>query len=149
MKTSYVSRALPFSSHSLAFNQLSNAHRKTQPRIPGLLSHLECQAIYLTFGSPSQIHWLTNNLFPHVKWQHKIVLKLWWGYFCYFFFFLWLHLWHRKVPGLEVELELQLQAYTTAIATLAPSDVCNTVCGNAGSLTRWARPGIKPTSSER
>ena len=33
----------------------------------------------------------------------------------YFFIFLGLHLWH--IPGLGVQLELQLPAYTTAIAT--------------------------------
>ena len=39
--------------------------------------------------------------------------------FLFFFpFFLWLHLWHMEVPRLMVELELQLQAYATAIATL-------------------------------
>jgi len=41
---------------------------------------------------------------------------------------------HMEVPRLGVELELQLQAYTTAH-------------GNAGSLTHWARPGIELSSS--
>ena len=36
-----------------------------------------------------------------------------------FFFFLWSHLWHMKVPGLGVELELQLLAYSTATTTPA------------------------------
>ena len=40
-------------------------------------------------------------------------------------FFLWLHLWHMKFPRLGVESELQLQAYTTARATLDPSCICN------------------------
>ena len=35
-----------------------------------------------------------------------------------FFCFLRLHLWHVAVPRLGVELELQLPAYTTAIAML-------------------------------
>ena len=34
-----------------------------------------------------------------------------------FYFFLWLHLQHMKVPRLRVESELQLTAYTTATAT--------------------------------
>ena len=45
------------------------------------------------------------------------------------FFFLFLlfrpHLPHREVPRLGVKLELQLLAYTTAIATLDPSHICD------------------------
>ena len=44
------------------------------------------------------------------------------GFFC---FFLGLHLWHMEVTSLEVELELQLLAYTTATATWDLSLVCN------------------------
>ena len=33
------------------------------------------------------------------------------------FVFLWLHQWHMEVPRLGVELELQLQPYTTSMAT--------------------------------
>ena len=56
-----------------------------------------------------------------------------------------------EIPRLGVELELELLAYTTAIATLDPSRVCNlyytTAHSNAGSLTHWARPGVEPPSS--
>ena len=42
-------------------------------------------------------------------------------YFILFFFcFLWPHPQHMEVPRLGVELELQVQAYTTAIAMLDP-----------------------------
>ena len=41
------------------------------------------------------------------------------GFFA-FFFFLGLHLRHMEVPRLGVKLELQLLAYTTAIATRDP-----------------------------
>ena len=53
------------------------------------------------------------------------------------------------MPRLGVESELQLPAYTTAIAMPGPSHVCDLyhTHGNAGSLTHWARPGIKPLSS--
>ena len=46
-------------------------------------------------------------------------------------------MWHMDIPRLGVELELQLLAYVTAIATPDPSRVCAnaTACGNAGSLT--------------
>ena len=42
----------------------------------------------------------------------------------FFFFFLGLHPWHKKVPRLGGELELQLPAYTTAIATRDPRRIC-------------------------
>ena len=53
-------------------------------------------------------------------------------FFCFLFFRA--HPRHIEVPRLGVKLELQLLAYTTAY-------------GNAGSLTHWAGPGIKPVSS--
>ena len=49
------------------------------------------------------------------------------GLFFFFFFllsFLWLYLCHMGVPGLEVESELQLLAYTTATAILDLSLIC-------------------------
>ena len=48
--------------------------------------------------------------------------------FWFFFFFLWLCLWHMEVPRLGVELELHLPTYTTAPATQDPShiwDLCH------------------------
>ena len=42
-----------------------------------------------------------------------------------FFFFLWLHLWHVKVPRRGVESEVQLLAYTTATATPDLSYICH------------------------
>ena len=41
------------------------------------------------------------------------------------FFFLGLHLQHEEVPRLGVELELQLPVCATAIATPAPSHICD------------------------
>jgi len=56
-------------------------------------------------------------------------------FFSFFFLvFLGLHLWHMEVPRLGFKSELQLPAYTTAHS-------------NTGSLTHWARPGIKSVSS--
>ena len=51
-------------------------------------------------------------------------------------FFTGLHLWHMEVPGLEVESELQQQAYTTATAILdLTASVTYTIAhGNTGSL---------------
>ena len=53
--------------------------------------------------------------------------------FCVYVCLLGMRPWHVEVPRLGVESELQLRAYTTAH-------------GNAGSLTQWSRPGIKPAS---
>ena len=55
-------------------------------------------------------------------------------YFTTFLCFLGLHPRHMEVPRLRVKSELQLPAYITAHS-------------NAGSLTQWARPEIKPASS--
>ena len=52
-----------------------------------------------------------------------------------------------EVPRLEVESELQLPAYTTAARNLSRTCGHTTAHGNAGSLTHWASPGIKPASS--
>ena len=47
-------------------------------------------------------------------------------YFYFLFFsFLGLHARHMEVPRLGVESELQLPAYTTAIATRDPSAICD------------------------
>ena len=45
--------------------------------------------------------------------------------FLFFFFFLWLHPQHMEIPRLGVELELQLLAYTTAIAMPTLSHICD------------------------
>ena len=42
----------------------------------------------------------------------------------FFFLFLGPHLQHMKVPGAEIESELQLLAYATATATPDPSHAC-------------------------
>ena len=63
----------------------------------------------------------------------------------FFFFFLELHMQQMEIAKLGVESALQLKAYTTATAYL--SCICNLYHGNDESLTQWARPGIKPTSS--
>ena len=44
--------------------------------------------------------------------------------FLVLFAFFRLSLWHMEVPRLGVTLELQLPAYTTAVATLDPSCIC-------------------------
>ena len=43
----------------------------------------------------------------------------------FFFVFLGLHLRHMEVPGLGIESELQLLAYTTATATPDPKYICD------------------------
>ena len=58
----------------------------------------------------------------------EYVTSLFFFFFFFFFFFLVFlgpHPWHMEVPGLGVQSELQLLAYTTATATPDPSRICN------------------------
>ena len=52
--------------------------------------------------------------------EHSFFFNLFFN-FC----FLGLHRWHMEVPRLRVELELQLQAYITAIAMGDLRRICN------------------------
>ena len=62
------------------------------------------------------------------------------GWLSFFLFFLGLHPLHTEVPRLEVELELQLPACTTATAMWDPSCICDsTVWGDIGSLTHMSK----------
>ena len=63
-------------------------------------------------------------------------------------FFLWLLL-HMEVPRPVVKLELQLRTTPQPQQhwIWAASVTNAAACGNARSLTHWARPGIKPTPS--
>ena len=53
------------------------------------------------------------------------------------------HLWHVKIPRLGVESELQLQAYTAAMATLNLSHVCDLY------HTLWQCQVLNPLSKAR
>ena len=70
-------------------------------------------------------------------------------HFLSFFFFLsflpvlGLLWWHMEVPRLEVEWELQLPAYTRAIATQDPSHICNLYHSS------WQRQSLNPLSEAR
>ena len=85
------------------------------------------------------------------KWCERQKLKPVDSFFFFFssFCFLGLHLWHMEVPTLGVKLELSgppmPQAQQHQIR--AVSSTYTTAHGNAGSLTQWARPGIKSASS--
>ena len=64
---------------------------------------------------------------------HVFIYRCWvflvfvfWGFvFVFVFVFLGPHPWHLEVPRLGIETELQLPAYTKAIATWDPSHVCD------------------------
>ena len=67
----------------------------------------------------------------------------------FFFFFLALHLWHVDIPGLGVELELWLPAYTTAMAILDLSHICS-LCHSLQQrqiLNLLSETRIEPASS--
>ena len=66
------------------------------------------------------------------------------SFLCYFFsFFLGRHLRHMEVPGLGVELELQVPAYPTATATPDPS------CPFDLHHSLWQRQILNPLSDAR
>ena len=86
----------------------------------------------------------------------NLLVKSWWGYLVIFEFWIFLffcflgpHLKHMEVLRLGVKSELQLLVYTTATETAGsePYATYTAAPGNAGSVTHWARPGIKPESS--
>ena len=58
-------------------------------------------------------------------------------------FFLGPHPWYMEVPRLGVESELQLLAYTTAIATQDPSRVCDL------HHSSWQHQILNPMSEAR
>ena len=58
-------------------------------------------------------------------------------------FVLWPHLWHMEVPGLGVESELQLAAYTTASAMWDLSRICDLY------LSLWQHRILNPLSQAR
>ena len=69
-----------------------------------------------------------------------------------FFCFLGRHVEHMEVPSLGVKSELQLPAYTTAIAMWNSSCVSvtyTTAHSNVRYLIHWGRPRIKSGSSRR
>ena len=61
----------------------------------------------------------------------------------YYFFFLRPHLQHMEVPRLGMKLEVQLQTYTTAIATLDLSHICDLCC------SLWQHQILNPLSEAR
>ena len=64
---------------------------------------------------------------PKVQSMKEITEKL--GFFIFLFFvFLGPHLWYMELPRLGVESELQLPAYTTAIALQELSRICHLPC---------------------
>ena len=69
----------------------------------------------------------------------------------HFFSFLLPHLQHMEVSRLRIKSKLLLQP--TPLVWQHPIQAApvtySTACGNAGSLTHWARPGIEAASSQR
>ena len=98
---------------------------------------------------PVTLCFLRLDLFPLCNDGHSLFLIF------NFFVLLGPHPRHMEVPRLGVELELLLlwscchwptpQLQQQQIRVM--SGTYSTAHGNTGSLTHWARPGIKPTSS--
>ena len=110
------------------------------------LSSYDSGFIYFSF----QLYWFL----PHAVWcsivsfeaivtDRHIFLENW----LFFFFFLGLRLQHMKVPKLEVKSEMKLPAYTTTIATLDLSCLCNLYCSLLQCWIINPLATIEPTSS--
>ena len=71
-------------------------------------------------------------------------------FLCVCMLFLELHPWHIKVPrlGLDWSCSYQPKLQPQQYRIQAASATYGTTHGNTRSLTHWARPGIKPTSSQ-
>ena len=65
-----------------------------------------------------------------------------------FFFGRVVQLWHMEVLELKVELEMQLRPQPQQCQVWAISATYSIAHGNTRPLTHWARPRIKPTSSQ-
>ena len=102
----------------------------------------------------------SNTLGKSCKWTNfksllfllQTSLKLF-SPFVFTFLFLGLHSWHMEVPGLGVELELQLVVCATDTANpglelhLWSMPIYSVACSNTRSLNHRGRPGIEPASS--
>ena len=81
------------------------------------------------------------------------VLRILWisvacrGVFFFFFFFKGPHLQHMEVSRLGVEFKLQPQPQPQQHRSEPHLRSMPQLCGHAGSLTHWVRPGIEPASS--
>ena len=61
-----------------------------------------------------------------------------------YFFFLGAHPWHMEVPRLGDESELQMLAYTTAIATPDLSCICDSHHSSQQRHSSWILPNLGP-----
>ena len=75
------------------------------------------QRFLVIFGLPSNLTSFLSCLASVLVISTSFPVPPPYFFLIYLFFFIWLHLWHMEVPGLQVELELKLLAYTTATAT--------------------------------
>ena len=104
---------------------------------------LACKGIKLIWVSKEELN--KENQEPTNLELHALY------FFSLLFFFLWLHLQHMEVPGSGVESKLQLrpmpQPWQHQIGITSVTYYA--ACRNIGSLTHWARPGIKPATSQR
>ena len=135
---------IPFLSFHFLFRTTTAAHGSSQAR-GWIRAAAEVYATTTATSDPSHIcylysilwqHWIFNPLSKTRDWTCILtdtgqILTHWDATGtpkspCFFFlFFLGPHPRHMEVPRLGVELELQLLAYASAIATQDPSQVCD------------------------
>ena len=98
-------------------NQTAAAQVPAEPQVQSLAWHSELKDPALPQLQCRLQLWLRSDPSYAAGQPKKII------YSCLNYHYIWPYPWHIKVPKLGVELELQLQAYTTAAATPDPSRI--------------------------
>ena len=92
------------------------------------------------------------RIYIHV-YLYTFILCIFYIFYIFFpkvgFFFLGPHPWHKEVSRLMVNQSYSYRPMPESqkCQIQATSEIYTAIQGNAGSLTHWAGPGIKPSSS--
>ena len=117
------------------------------PSLPRTVLFYICLCIYMFIYIINSFQFHCQNI---LVWRISCTITIPMGLILFVYFFLGPHLQHMEVPRLGVESELQLLAYTTAMATPVPSDICNLrhSLWPHRILKTLSEPGIDPASSQ-
>ena len=129
------------------FHRIPNQKQIPQPKLPGLIGSLVKVLFWRFIISLRDSYPKTRQglNFEEITCRPLFWQEILYDCFCFLFCFLGPHLWHMEVPkpGVELELELQLLAYTTPTAMPDLSCVYDLYC-NSGQ--HWI---LNPLSKTR